>query len=99
MAVSTGSCSVVFTADQGIRGGKIIPLKQTVDDAVRGCDCVRRVFVAKRTGAEVNMEAGRDVWLEEVRCDGTEREGGREGGRRSVMRVWMEVVGVTQGCI
>ena len=55
--------------------------------------------MAKRTGAEVNMEAGRDVWLEEVRCDGVERERGREGGRRgcdeggrrSVMREGEEV--------
>ena len=62
-----GSCSVVFTADQGMRGGKVIPLKQTVDDAVSTCDCVRRVFVAKRTGAQVNMVKDRDVWLEEVR--------------------------------
>ena len=64
--MSLANCAVVFTADQGVRGGKVIPLKETVDDAVRGCDCVRRVFVAKRTGADVNMEAGRDVWLEEV---------------------------------
>ena len=63
----TATCSVVFTADEGVRGGKVIPLKATVDDAVAGCDCVRRVFVAKRTGAQVNMQTGRDVWLEEVR--------------------------------
>ena len=58
---------MVFTADEGVRGGKVIPLKETVDEAVSGCGCVRRVFVARRTGAAVNMEEGRDVWLEEVR--------------------------------
>ncbi len=62
-----GSCSVVFTADQGVRGGKVIPLKQTVDEALKGCDCVRRVFVARRTGAKVPFTEGRDVWLDEVR--------------------------------
>ena len=44
----------------------MIPLKSTVDDALVGCDCVRRVFVFKRTNAEVNMQADRDVWLEDV---------------------------------
>ena len=44
----------------------MIPLKGTVDDAVRGVAGVRRVFVAKRTGAEVKMQADRDVWLDEV---------------------------------
>ena len=58
---------MVFTADEGVRGGKVIPLKQTVDEALVGCDCVRRVFVAQRTGAKVNMEPDRDVSLEEVR--------------------------------
>ena len=55
-----------MTSDEGKRGGKIIPLKATVDNAVEGADGVRRVFVTKRTGAQVNMQTGRDVWLEEV---------------------------------
>ena len=63
----TGSCSVVFTSDEGIRGGRTIPLKATVDEALEGCDCVRTVFVSKRTGANVNFTAGRDVVLEDVR--------------------------------
>lgn len=62
------SADVVITADEGVRGGKTIPLKATVDNAVEGVGNVRRVFVMKRTGAEVNMQAGRDVWLEEVCC-------------------------------
>ena len=44
----------MITSDQGVRGGKVIPLKETVDDAVRGLDYVRRVYVARRTGAKVN---------------------------------------------
>ena len=72
----------MFTADEGVRGGKVIPLKATVDEALRGCECVRRVFVAERTGADVHMQSDRDVWLEEVR--GWERgqcRRGWEGGQ------------------
>ena len=58
--------SVVVTADEGVRGGRVIPLKAMVDDAVEGVESVRRVFVAQRTGAKVNMDPVRDVPLEEV---------------------------------
>ena len=63
----TASASVVITSDQGIRGGKVIPLKDMVDEAVRGLDYVRRIYVAQRTGAAVNMQEGRDLQLQEVR--------------------------------
>lgn len=66
---SPASADVVITSDEGVRGGKVIPLKQTVDEAVHEVEEVRRVFVAKRTGAAVKMESGRDVWLEEVSSD------------------------------
>ena len=56
----------MVTADEGVRGGKTIPLKATVDEAVEGCECVRRVMVATRTGANVPMVADRDLRLEEV---------------------------------
>ncbi|XP_045185651.2 acetyl-coenzyme A synthetase 2-like, mitochondrial [Mercenaria mercenaria] len=45
----------VITADQGVRGGKIIELKHVVDEAVQTCPCVKRVFVYQRTGADVPM--------------------------------------------
>ncbi|XP_033733582.1 acetyl-coenzyme A synthetase 2-like, mitochondrial [Pecten maximus] len=45
----------VITADEGVRGGKTIPLKQTVDAAVAQCPCVKRVFVYQRTGNPVPM--------------------------------------------
>lgn len=57
---------MVVTADEGVRGGRVIPLKAMVDDAVEGVESVRRVFVAQRTGAKVNMDPVRDVPLEEV---------------------------------
>ena len=57
----------MITADEGIRGGKRIPLKKTVDEAVSQCPEVETVFVAQRTGANVPMHSGRDIYLEEVR--------------------------------
>ena len=57
---------MVFTADEGMRGGKVIPLKKMVDNALEGCECVRKVYVYKRTGADVPMNSERDVVLDEV---------------------------------
>ncbi len=56
---------VVLTANEGLRGGKRIPLKATVDQAVEGLSIVERVFVVRRTEKEVPMRQGRDLWLEE----------------------------------
>ena len=57
----------MFTADEAVRGGKTIPLKAMVDEAIEGCDCVKKVFVSKRTGTNVPMY-DRDIPLEEVGC-------------------------------
>ena len=53
--------SIVITADEGSRGGKRIPLKANVDAALAQCPSVRTVLVIRRTGADVPMQAGRDV--------------------------------------
>jgi acetyl-CoA synthetase len=58
-------CRVVVTANEGLRGGRTIPLKATVDRAIEGIEMVERVFVARRTEAEVPMQSGRDLWFEE----------------------------------
>ncbi len=51
---------LVITADEGVRGGRIIPLKANVDAALEQCRDVRDVLVIRRTGADVPMVAGRD---------------------------------------
>ncbi len=58
-------CKVVFTANEGLRGGRRIHLKATVDQAVEGLSLVEKVFVVRRTDKEVPMRNGRDFWLEE----------------------------------
>src|SRR5690606_2324078 len=58
---------VVITADEGLRGGKRIPLKANVDAALKSHGRVRRVIVLRHTGAEVPMVAGRDIdWASAV---------------------------------
>jgi acetyl-CoA synthetase len=63
----TGAVAVI-TADQQVRGGKHLPLKSIVDEALAlgGCDSVRHVVVHKRTGGEIAFQAGRDLWLSEL---------------------------------
>lgn len=56
----------IITTDEGLRGGKKIPLKTQVDKAVQDCEVVKTVFVVKRTGAEVSMIDGRDYWYHQV---------------------------------
>ena len=61
----------VITADEGIRGGKTIPLKVNVDKALEkpGAASVQKVVVVKRTGAEVAWKPGRDVWYEAITAE------------------------------
>jgi acetyl-CoA synthetase len=55
----------VITADEGVRGGRKIPLKANTDEALKKCPGVKSVIVVKRTGGKVEMSAGRDVWYAE----------------------------------
>ncbi len=56
---------LVITADEGLRGGKKVPLKANVDEALKACPGVRAVIVVTRTGAKVAMQAGRDFVYED----------------------------------
>src|SRR3954463_14381558 len=57
--------AIVITADEGLRGGKPIPLKRNVDLAATACPGLATVIVVRRTGGTVLMHAGRDVWYHE----------------------------------
>ncbi|CAN5331777.1 acetate--CoA ligase [soil metagenome] len=53
---------LIVTADEGLRGGKKVPLKANVDDALRKCSGGEKVIVVRRTGSAVGMTEGRDSW-------------------------------------
>ncbi len=55
----------VITADEGVRGGKLIPLKANTDAAIKNCKGVDTVIVVKRTGNKIDWVEGRDVWYHE----------------------------------
>ncbi|WDI31368.1 acetate--CoA ligase [Hyphococcus flavus] len=62
--------TAVITADEGVRGGKTVPLKTNVDKALGKTNGVRLVLTVERTGANVSMQAGRDLfWFGEARND------------------------------
>lgn len=63
------SAKVVITADEGLRGEKITPLKRIVDEAVVDCESVRTVVTVKRTGGSIQFQEGRDVWWHELVAD------------------------------
>ncbi len=62
----------VITADEGIRGGRKIPLKANTDEAVAKCAGVDTVVVVRRTGGEIGWVAGRDVWYHEAMAEAAE---------------------------
>ncbi len=56
-------CRYVICADEGYRGGKVIPMKTTVDKALEGCPHIKTVVVVQNTGNSVSWQNGRDVWF------------------------------------
>jgi len=60
--------TVVITADEGLRGGKRVPLKANTDAALAECPAVSTVIVLKRTGGAADMKDGRDIWYHDI-CD------------------------------
>ncbi|HAC34093.1 MAG TPA: acetyl-coenzyme A synthetase, partial [Gammaproteobacteria bacterium] len=59
-------CQTIITADEGIRGGRPIPLKANVDTALQQCPNVHSVITVKHTGGEIGWQEGRDVWYQEA---------------------------------
>jgi acetyl-CoA synthetase len=58
--------SVVITSDEGLRGGRPIPLKANTDKALESCPTIEKCVVVRRTGTEVPMADGRDVWYHDL---------------------------------
>jgi acetyl-CoA synthetase len=65
-------CRTVITADAGRRGGKSIPLKANVDEALAHCPAVATVFVVKHTTAAIGWAEGRDLWWHEAEAGAAE---------------------------
>ena len=59
--------NVIITADAGMRGGKLVPLKANVDEALEHCSSVKSVLVIKHVGNDIAMRDGRDTWYHEAR--------------------------------
>jgi acetyl-CoA synthetase len=59
-------CRVVITTDEGVRGGKSIPMKGNTDKALKACPDVHTVVVVRRTGNDIDWHNERDVWLHEM---------------------------------
>tara|TARA_B100000809_G_scaffold260208_1_gene306701 strand:- start:741 stop:2678 length:1938 start_codon:yes stop_codon:yes gene_type:complete len=65
--INNSDCKVVITADEGVRGGRHVPLKANADKALANCPGVHTCLVVKRTGGDVEWTDGRDVWY----CEAT----------------------------
>jgi len=64
--INDSECSIVITADQGLRGGRTVPLKANADSACENTDSVKRMVVVKRGGEPVEWKDGRDLWYHEL---------------------------------
>jgi len=64
--IQDSECCMVITADEGLRGGRSVPLKANADKALETCPSVKNVVVVKRTGGAVAMKGGRDHWYEDI---------------------------------
>ena len=76
---------MVITADEQVRGGKQLPLKAIVDEAIAlgGCESVKDVIVYRRTGGPIAWDAARDRWLHEETQRPARHLRARMGGRRA----------------
>ncbi|MCA3554918.1 acetate--CoA ligase [Aestuariivirga sp.] len=63
--INDANSKLIITADEGMRGGRKVPLKANCDDALKRCAGNEKVVVVRRTGGQVTMAPGRDVWYHE----------------------------------
>jgi len=64
--IQDAECQVVITSDEGLRGGKRVPLKKNADIALAQCPSVHTCIVVKRTGGDVAWDEKRDFWYEDL---------------------------------
>ncbi len=64
--IEDSNSKVLIVSDGAYQRGKVVPLKQIADEALQRCGTVEHCVVVKRTGTEVNMEFGRDMWYHEL---------------------------------
>ena len=64
--IQDSDCHVVITADEGLRGGRKVPLKQNTDAAIAECPNVHTCLVVQRTGGDIAWQDDRDVWYHEI---------------------------------
>jgi acetyl-CoA synthetase len=71
--IDAGAVAII-TADEQMRGGRALPIKAIVDEALSmgGCEAIRNVVVYRRTGGDVGMQSGRDRWMHEVEAGQSE---------------------------
>ncbi len=64
--IQDSECCMVITADEGLRGGRKVPLKANTDKALESCPSVTTSIVVRRTGGDVGWQDGRDIWYHEA---------------------------------
>jgi acetyl-CoA synthetase len=67
--IADGKSKILITADGGYRRGKIVPLKETSDAALKNCPTIEKCIVVRRTGENVGWQDGRDLWWHELEKD------------------------------
>ncbi|MBI5180303.1 MAG: acetate--CoA ligase [Nitrospirae bacterium] len=71
--IQDSEAKLLITSDEGVRGGKFVPLKANSDEAIKNNTTIEKVIVIKRTGNPLNMAANRDLWWhEEMKADDIE---------------------------